>query len=228
MAINIFSVQCIADIENSISSKARGERLASLGPILRSWAENELKEHLSHDTKEQKDRRNYRLSLTLKSAKDLDQALDALYDFDCDYVKYHADDNVANDLADKGLNDLTESVVDILKSRVTDDLKDRVKKFIAAVERAICIPKKGQPQTEIPYLVVLDAAAIYTYITGRKATRTETQGSFTNFCTPIWNTVFGEKTRGFTAAMKKLESERNAGRGASPIITNFFLRQSQL
>ncbi len=228
MAINIFSVQCIADIENSISSKARGERLASLGPILRSWAENELKEHLSHETKEQKDRRNYRLSRTLESAKVLDRALDALYDFDCDYVKYHADDNVANDLADRDLDDLTDSVVDILKNRVIDDLKDRVKKFIPAVERAICIPKKGQPQNVIPYLVVLDAAAIYTYITGRKATRTETQGSFINFCTPIWNTVFGENTRGFTAAMKKLESERKAGRGASPIITNFFLRQSNL
>lgn len=228
MAINIFSVQCIADIENSISSKARGERLASLGPILRSWAENELKEHLSHEKNEQKDLRNYRLSLTLKSAKDLDRVLDALYDFDCDYVNYYADANVVHELADRVVDDLTGSFVDALNNRIIDDLKYRVKNFIPAVERAIGIPKTGQPPKFIPYLVVLDAAAIYTYITGRKATRTEAQGSFTNFCTPIWNTVFGENTRGFTAAMKKLESERNAGRGASPIITNFFLRQSQL
>jgi hypothetical protein len=228
VAINIFSFQCIADIENSISSKARGERLASLGPILRSWAENELKEHLSHETKEQKDLRNCRLSQTLEKAKALDRALDALYDFDCGYVNYYADANVVRELADRVVDDLTGSVVDALNNRIIDDLKYRVKNFIPAVERAIGIPKTGQPPKFIPYLVVLDAASIYTYITGRKATRTEAQGSFTNFCTPIWNTVFGENTRGFTAAMKKLESERNAGRGASPIIANFFLRQSKL
>jgi hypothetical protein len=228
MASNIFSVQCITDIENSVCSTAKSDHLALLGSILRYWAENELKEHLSHETKEQKDLRNYRLSLTLKSAKDLDRVLDALYDFDCDYVNYYADANVVRELADRVVDDFTGSFVDALNNRVMDDLKDGLKKFIPAVEHAIFIPKKGQPPTVIPYLVVLDAAAIYTYITGRKATRTEAQGSFTNFCTPIWNTVFGENTRGFTAAMKKLESERNAGRGASPIITNFFLRQSQL
>lgn len=199
----IFSDQCIADIKASIRSTARGDRLALLGDILHSWEANELNEHLSPETKEDKERRQYRLGKALKAAKALSEALDALKDFDCVYVDYHAE------------------------HEVFAALKQENTAFIPAIERAIGSAKPGHPRVLVPYLVVLDAAAIYKYLTGKEATRTEAVGAFTDFCTPIWNAVFGEGESGFTAAMKKLEGERKAGRGVSPIIANLRLRQSK-
>jgi hypothetical protein len=212
VTVIIFSDQCIADIKESIRSTARGDRLALLGDILRSWEANELKErlsletnelkeHLSLETNEDKEQRKYRLGKALKAAKALSEALDALKDFDCAYVDYHAE------------------------HEIFAALKQENTAFIPAVERAIGSAKPGHPRVLVPYFVVLDAAAIYKYLTGKEATRTEAQGAFTHFCTPIWNAVFGEKKRGFTAAMKKLEGERKAGRGVSPIIANLCLRQ---
>jgi len=200
----MFSDQLIADIKKSIQSSARSDRIAKLGPILRSWAENELKEHLSLETEGDKGQRNYRLGAALEASKSLARALDALNDFDWAYVEYHAEH-------------------EFFAARKQENAA-----FIPAVERAIGRPKRGHPPVFVPYLVVLDAAAIYKYLTGKEATRTEAKGAFTDFCTPIWDAVFGEEAPGFTAAMKKLESERNAGRGASPIIANFFLRQPNL
>lgn len=197
----IFSDQCIADIKESIRSTARGDRLASLGDILRYWEANDLKEHLSLETNEDKERRQYRLGKALKAAKALSEALDALNDFDGAYVDHHAENGVFA------------------------ALKQENTAFIPAVERAIGSSKPGHPRVFVPYLVVLDAAAIYKCITGKEATRTEAQGAFTHFCTPIWNAVFGERKRGYTAAMKKLEGERKAGRGVSPMIANLCLRQ---
>ena len=199
----VFSDQCIADIKESIRSTARGDRLALLGDILRYWEANDLKEHLSLETNEDKERRQYRLDNALKAAKALSEALDALKDFDCAYVDHHAEYGVFA------------------------ALKQENTAFIPAVERAIGSSKPGHPRVFVPYLVVLDAAAIYKCITGKEATRTEAQGAFTHFCTPIWNAVFGERKRGYTAAMKKLEGERKAGRGVSPMIANLRLRQSK-
>lgn len=199
----IFSDQCIADIKESIRSTARGDRLALLGDILRSWEANELKEHRSLETNEDKEQRKYRLGKALKAAKVLSEALDALKDFDCAYVDYHAE------------------------HEVFAALKQENTAFIPAIERAVGIPKRGHPRTFVEYLVVLDAAAIYTHLTGKEANRTEAKGAFTDFCTPIWNAVFGEGKSGFTAAMKKLENERKAGQGVSPIIANLRLRQSK-
>ncbi|WP_353209758.1 hypothetical protein [Sphingorhabdus sp.] len=197
----IFPDQCIADIKKSIHSTARGDRLALLGDILRSWEANELKEHLSLETNEDKERRKYRLGKALKAAKALSEALDALNDFDRAYVDHHAE------------------------HEVFAALKPANTAFIPVAERAIGSSKPGHPRVLVPYLVVLDAAAIYKCLTGKEATRTEAEGAFTHFCTPIWNAVFGEKKSGFTAAMKKLEGERKAGRGVSPIIANLCLRQ---
>jgi hypothetical protein len=199
----IFSDQCIADIKESIRSTARGGRLALLGDILHNWEANELNEHLSPETKEDKERRQYRLGKALKAAKALSEALDALKDFDCAYVDHHAEYGVFA------------------------ALKQENTAFIPAVERAIGSAKPGHPRVLVPYFVVLDAAAIYKYLTGKEATRTEAKGAFTDFCTPIWNAVFGEGKSGFTAAMKKLEGERKVGRGVSPIIANLCLRLSK-
>ena len=197
----IFSDECIMDIERSIRSTAKSDDLALLGDLLRWWESNNLGEHLSLETNEEKEQRKYRLGKTLKAVKALSVALDALTEFDCNFVDHHANGNIVA------------------------ALNRETKAFIPAIERAVGIPKRGHPRTFVEYLVVLDAAAIYTHLTGKEANRTEAKGAFTDFCTPIWNAVFGEGKSGFTAAMKKLENERKAGQGVSPIIANLRLRQ---
>ena len=92
--------------------------------------------------------------------------------------------------------------------------------------------RRGQPRNIPAYLVMKDLAAIFEWLTDRKATRgvdrtdhTET-GPFWRFALSVWQVTFGT-TRGLKAAMKNWAEARKLYHEHSSFLYNLTLRRPE-
>ena|ERR1700722_4799753 len=112
------------------------------------------------------------------------------------------------------------------------DHRDFLNHLQAAVESLQNQLKRGpgQPRNMTAYLVLLDLAAIFKWVTGIKARRevdriegVET-GPFYHFCEAIWPLVFRSGTDGLPAAMKNWASGHQRYHDTSALLANIDLR----
>jgi len=111
---------------------------------------------------------------------------------------------------------------------------DFLRKLAAATQTLIEEDKRGrgQPRNIRAYLVMMDLAAIFGWLTDRKAARgvdrtyhTES-GPFWRFAESVWPVAFGT-TRGLTAAMKKWAEARKLYHEHSSFLLNLPLRRPE-
>ena len=93
-------------------------------------------------------------------------------------------------------------------------------------------PKKPSSRRLTPYLILLDAAAIFEWYSGTEATREVSSdsgkeiGDFYRFASMLWPVVFGNGVTGLPAAMKNWAKYRNQFDERSALIANIALRYS--
>src|SRR5262249_20406237 len=104
-----------------------------------------------------------------------------------------------------------------LQHETLAEMKERLRleddfliKLEAATQRTVAQDKQGpgQPRNVSAYLVMMDLAAIFEWLTGKKATRVvdritnDETGPFWDFAAAVWPLVFGNGCHGLRAAMK--------------------------
>jgi hypothetical protein len=88
----------------------------------------------------------------------------------------------------------------------------------------------GQPRNTVAYLVLMDLAAIFRWLTGIEAKREVDRmegretGAFYHFCAAVWPLVFKNETHGLSAAMKNWAFAHRKYKEASAILANIDLR----
>ena len=112
------------------------------------------------------------------------------------------------------------------------DHRDFLNHLQAAVESLQNRLKRGpgQPRNMVAYLVLLDIAAIFSWLTRLEPNREvdrmtgDEKGAFYNFAAALWPPVFASGLDGLSAAMKNWSSGRRTYADASAIIANIDLR----
>jgi hypothetical protein len=166
-----FSNHQLKLIEMNLPSHARPRRAKQLRQILRHWSRTELEEHLSpKPSAATQKQRNKRLLKVGQRAQKLFQAIEELDDNCRDLLAYmmaSADTKVLIGEQHAEFFQLMERI-------------DNERFFLEKLSQAA--PKAVQKSTRrnIPaYLVMLDAAAIYKWLTGKKPTRVVKDGNET-------------------------------------------------
>jgi hypothetical protein len=223
---DLFSAQIIKSIAESLPEPVCDRRCELLPQILREWSRNDLKRHLSMDSRTIIKERIERLELVRECARELSQAFDSIDQTGRNII-------VSEMLRAKGrsLDDTSRSELAELYSRL-----DQESYFLT--ELAAIAPKKtrklgsGRPRNYAAYLVLLDAAAIFEWFTGKKAARgvhrrdaTET-GPFFRFASVLWPLVFGKGIQGLPAAMKNWAQARSRYHEESGLIANIAYRHA--
>jgi hypothetical protein len=217
-----------ADIESAVSVlsvEANPHRLSLLPRVLREWAEVDLGEHAFTEALRGSDRQPAeRCRGIAKKSKELLKAIDGLIEADqLDWIAYElgrANESVPMEerfpcirqklMEHRGfLNDL---------QLAAESIQNRLKKG------------PGQPRNTVAYLVLLDLAAIFKWLTGIEARRAVDRaegletGEFYHFCAEFWPLVFRNETSGLSAAMKNWASAHRNYNEASALIANIHLR----
>ena len=215
----------VALIAGAFKVEANPHRLCLLPRVLREWVEVDLTEYASRDAfRASTPRRADRYQRVARRSKELLNAIDAVIE---------ADDLglIAGELgrADESIP-MREKYGHF--SQKLMDHRDFLNHLQTAVESAQNRLKKGpgQPRNTTVYLVLLDLAAIFKWVTGIKARRevdriegVET-GPFYHFCEAIWPLVFRSGTDGLPAAMKNWASGHQRYHDTSALLANIDLR----
>jgi hypothetical protein len=224
-AVPEFTDRDVHLIKQSLPGTVDPTRLEKLPRILREWSHVELREHLSREPRAiDRDRRN-RLKLVGKRASELLQALDALDE----------DDRFGIVLQMAGawqphLVHVSQDKLAMVKHRLEEE-PDFLSKLMIAAPSLTSEPGRGRPRNIIAYLVMMDLAAIFKWLTGSEARRVvdresgEETGPFARFAAAVWPVVFGQGDDGLGAALKNWASARNKFREESALIANIAMRQ---
>jgi hypothetical protein len=212
-----FNERAVKQIRAFLPTGIDQRRLDLLPLILDEWSRTDLREHLSRESRAMVRERYDRLAKIGKCANDLRQALEAIDQRGMSWI--------AQEMALEDGNTDHEKLIE-MKERLKDE-GDFLRKLAAAKVRLIEEDKRGpgQPRNIRAYLVMKDLAAIFEWLTDRKATRgvdrtdhTET-GPFFRFAQSIWPVAFGN-TRGLKAAIKNFVEARKLYQERSPFLYN--------
>jgi len=115
------------------------------------------------------------------------------------------------------------------RARLTQEV-DYLVKLGAITPNEHLQQSSGQPRNIVAYKVMLDAAAMFEWLTGTQPTRevdriegTET-GPFFQFASILWPAVFRKGVAGLPAAMKNWATARSEHNEQSALIANINLR----
>lgn len=214
-----FSDREVKLISLSLPAGVDQRRRDLLPEILHEWGQTDLPEHLSGKPRVTPRDRLKRVARVAKCAVVLLQALDGLNDRDRAHlaVQMRSTDGV----------NLLEAEFAQQEKRL-NETHDFLTTLAAAGSKA---PKRrpGQPRNLTSYLIMMDLAALYEYLTGWQATRSvdrdtgEENGPFWQFAAAVWPVVFGSD-QGLPAAMKSWASGRSKYDDESPLVVNISLR----
>jgi hypothetical protein len=238
-----FDERAVELIKASLPKGVDQRRLDLLPLILNEWSVHHLPEHLSRERRATLRTRYDRLKKVGKCAAHLRQALEALDQRGRSWIAQEIapeEGSTFSSVSREKLTDMREQFKqeDDFRRKLAAATMGRLKqendflrKLAAATTRLIQEDKRGagQPRNIPAYLVMMDIAAIFERLTGRKAARgvdrsyhTET-GPFWRFAESIWPGVFGN-TRGLKAAMKNWAKARKLYQEQSPLLYNIALR----
>ena len=224
----IFDECAVKQICASLPKGIDQRRLDLLPLVLNEWSRNDLREHLSRDIPAIKRKRDAQLTKVGKYATHLRQTLEAVDQRGKSWIAQE----IGRDEGSPPFSVSRERHAE-MKERLRQE-EDFLKKLAAATLTLIEEDKRGpgQPRNIPAYLVMKDLAAIFEWLSGRKAARgvdriyhTET-GPFFRFAQSIWPVAFGT-SRGLNAAMKNWAEARELYREHSSFMLNLPLRRPE-
>jgi len=204
------------------------QRRDLLPDILRDWGRTDLPGHLWQKPEPIQERRQRRLRLERveADAKELNEALAALDEADRGKI-------IINTASPSERFPAGLSAPNIERaSREFEATLAWLPKLAAAARdaRLSCAPQKGPARNNVPYLVLLDLAEIFEWVTSHKAPRTwfksdpdEEPRWFHEFAAAVWPVIFGSD-HGLSNAMRTWNVDRKEYRDQSPLIKNLALR----
>ncbi len=205
-------------------------RLDLLPWILRDWGHTDLPMHLrlKPEPLERRRERFQRLASVEKRAKLLNEALAAIDDADRS--------NISTQLAcppERFPQGLTGANIRAAQRELEAAYEWLPR--LAAAARDACLPyapKKGPARNDVPYLVLLDLAAIFEWLTGHKAPRAwfkrgpeEEPPPFHQFAEAVWPVLF-DSDDGLSNAVRTWNDDRRTHGDRSPLMINLALRHS--
>jgi hypothetical protein len=215
--------QIIQSLPNGVAQK----RLKLLPEILHEWGRTELPRHLSLESLKIIRDRGKKVEVFEKRARALLQAFDALDDLGLQRVAHRMATDETSNIAQTDLQQELGALCNFLT------------RLASAEPHASQKSKRGQPRNYVAYLVILDIAAIFEWLTKTKPTREVDRegkggkgdiGPFWKFAEAIWPLVFCKGRFGLSSAIKNwagLEKDwkRKRSEGEkSPLINNIALR----
>jgi hypothetical protein len=220
-------------VEQIRASLPKGIDQLRLDWVLNEWSRTYLREHLSRESRATVRERYDQLSKIGTRANDLRQALEA--------IDQRGKSWIAQEIGrEEGipLFSVSRERVAEMKERLKEE-DDFLRKLAAATARLIDELDESlggrRPRNICAYLVMVDLAAIFEWLTGRKATREvdrdlgKDTGPFWDFAAAVWPHVFGKGRYGLSAAMKNWEKEKRHPRhGGSPFIRNMAMRHHDM
>ena len=231
-----FDKRAVDQILASLPPGIDPRRLDLLPRLLNHWSFSDLREHLSREPRATVRRRYDQLTKTRKCANDLRDALGAL--------DQHGRSWIALEMAREGGDRFSivegETLAQMqewhrLQSEKLAEIDERLGleddfllKLGTAIQRLVEQGKQGagHPRNVRAYLVMLDLAAIFEWLTDRKATRVVDRdhgnetGPFWHFAAAVWPLVFGHGCDGLKSAMKNWEALRLMHNENSPFMLN--------
>jgi hypothetical protein len=196
-----FDERAVEQIRASLPTGIDQRRLDLLPLVLNEWSPT-VREHLSRETREISRKRYAQLTKVGKCASHLQQAFKALDQRGWAWI--------AQEIGrEEGSLSVSPERLAETKERLRQE--DEFLKNIEAATRKLLEEDKrgpGQPPNIRAYLVMLDIAAIFEWLTDRNASREvdrsegKETGQFWRFAAAVWPHVFGKGCYGLPAAMK--------------------------
>jgi hypothetical protein len=216
-----FSDEDIGRIIAALPPGVKNGRVEALGYILREWGCIELPDHLSRASLPSEWKQSSKALMKVeKHAEKLRGAIQELDEYSRSRITLALASGDPQNFPSIGRDE---------KAHVQHRLDEGLK-FLNAISNLVSDAKRGHPRNIAAYLVVLDAAAIYEWSTGRKATRVvdrvtnKETGPFRRFLEAVWPIVFGKGLFRLHAAMRGWEAARAKYDDKSALIANIRLR----
>jgi hypothetical protein len=215
-------------IEASLPKEVDRKRLNLLGFVLRNWAHYELSEYevFWNEPSAQTQARHKCLKKVTQCARKLSLALGALDVRGCSRIAFEMTNLEQRDGSSPSIARVAG--FDAWQMRL-DEEGDFLTQLAAAASNGIDA-RRGRPQNTRAYLIMMDLAAIFEWLTHKKATRqvnridgTET-GQFFRFVAAVWPVVFHSGDDGLPAAMKNWAIARKKYGEQSALIANIRIR----
>jgi hypothetical protein len=225
-----FDERAVEQIRASLPKGIDQRRLNLLPQLLDEWSRTNLREHFSRETRATSRKRYAQLTKVGKYATHLRQALERLDPPGRAWIAQEIGREEGSPLFSVSREKLAE-----MKERLKDE-GDFLRKLTAATVRLIDELDESlsgrRPRNIRAHLVMLDLAAIFEWLTDRKAARgidrierTES-GPFWRFAESVWPVAFGT-TRGLTAAMKNWAKARKVYHEHSNFLYNLAMRRPE-
>jgi len=215
--VSDFSAQAIKSFAAALPEPMCERRRELLPQILREWIRTDLRRYLPLEKPIIRRKRVNKIQKVRKRASELSRALKTLDQHDRNFI----------------INEILNAEGDVRRSRWAD-LNKRLNEegdFLTQLaEIKIQKPRPGQPPNYAAYIVLADAAAIFEWFTGKKATRVVDRdygnetGQFFQFASALWPVLFGKGIQGLPGAMKNWAQWRRSHGAISPLIANIDLR----
>jgi hypothetical protein len=196
-------------------------RLELLPKILREWSRVDLRHILSMASSNLIAERAKRSQMLRSRARSLLQVLNAI------------DQRERTAIAFEDKHTSIGQVSSVACYAEIDDARKQLEELSIFLTRLISAPmswkrKPGQPRNVKAYLVMKDAAAIFEWVTYKRASRsvdpvTDSRSPFWRFAEAIWSAVF-HQTSGLEAAMRNWDRGRKHYNERSALIANIALR----
>jgi len=210
-----FSDQVLSSIVAALPS-APPERAALVAEILRAWAKEDLRDHLTRESRAAARQREQQVQVVMKHAKDLLRAVKALD------VRGYFEIALRPQIRRDGTEILT---VDVETARFRRD------RAISWLNDLICSPDGPRPPPEKKvrsYLIVSDLAAIFELVTGQQPTRrinwetSKPYGPFWSFVTAVSAAL--PNVRSLDRAVSEVQRYQEG----SPFVANLQFRHPDL
>ena len=220
-SIRPFTDDELDEIGKTLPDGVSSHRLALLPSILREWASTSLPDNASTEDRVTTNHRRKKLETVEKRARDLLKAIESL---DADGLFSIVRAVAATERPMVRQADLQEAKSQLAEAR------NFLNRLVSAVPSASWPrPDRGQPRNIPAYLVMMDIAGIFEWVTGREASRVtdrdsgQDTGDFYRFAARVWHSVFGTH-KGLSAALKNWAKWRSEYGEASGLIANLAIR----
>jgi hypothetical protein len=216
-----FTDRQLDQIARALPKGANPHRLRLLPQVLREWAGNYLEEYATlGQFRPRAVEEGKRLKKIIAAAAALSAVIDAAIEAgDLNTIAFEMGD-VAKAIP---MGDRREYYINKIM-----DQRAFLNDLIAGIESVQKRMKssRGQPRNTTAYMVLMDIAAIYEWVTGLRAYREVSRrnrteiGRFYHFAAAIWPVVFCSADDGLPAAIRNWSSARKNFREASPLLFN--------
>ena len=212
--------QVADEIERVLPTPLSAQQRKLLPQILQEWGRTDWQEHLSRESRAVVKNRIKKLEVVKERARELKNALDAIDGFGRSLLF-----NQLMKAEGRSLLDLSQAErVD--RSKRFDEQCEFLSRLAAITPADLWNPISRRPRSIRPYLILQDAAVIFEWLTGTRATREvsrtngEEIGPFFQFVSILWPVIFGKGTEGLPSAIKNWAQWQKAYDEQSPLIEN--------